>query len=1793
MSMGGNKFTSEFGLRVVATPKSGPVDADVVIIHGIWEDINPSWVPSKRAIRGLEEIVSASSPRSRLFEFRYDSESVRSSKNPVALLDAASIQLLQELDEARSRPLTDRQIPISFWSHDIGGMLVKNALVIASRRTEHYGIYLSTTSLVFFGYPHRSKYARDLVEPLLRLLPPDMGCADSLDRANLLADAIYEVNAAFDETGILLTARVLSVISDPSQVGIEPSCLQHAIFDHDMAQLGNLNEAVFTLSAPHDQVAKFDEHAEGVFALMKSGSALPDPTPGDDDPPSPALLDRPWFARYSSFGHFHRPKILTNNNFPPQLRSFVQAQAQEWAHSNDRVLCLSCQHVGQPSLVADYLLSWSRSHQQNKDSDWPSNIFCEFEFDASDHRINTATACVRSFIGQTWIHETGSEEEFGKDVDARMLFATSNPEDLWSLLRHQMLGWDPSRRIVFVIANLDQCVEGVAWLINHIRLFLSRSESPVRFIFTFCNDEKPAGLPAEWRMCEIHKQDTIATVPDSLKQEQSRCDAILNNIGPPLRKWSRSILDMVAFGAQPLHSWELADALGCSQQHLISEVPCHFKGMLAFDQTKLRTAENLTGSQLREVLANTEKGSNWYTTTPSEAHARLARMCCEYLMSHPPHLASLPDVGEALLTICMSPGEPSFLSYAAQYWHFHAKRALEGPQSPNESRDIIDMCVELVCDPSRFKLLAQRLWLDSDPLYRLPFVPLGPLAMVAGLGLTPVVKRLLDSDRMDRLDIAYNNTLGDALATAAASGQQDVLQLLLGSNWTPSAPVPAEAISFAAHWGHVEILQSLVSKASSVPGVRVEMDVLRRAGFFGLVDVARHLLDTNMAVKDTDAEPVASPLYVAVQGDQTEVVSLLISRNAPINGPEPFGCTPLGIACSHRCVGDAIIDLLLANGASAEVKDEENHTPLSEACVFGRHSAVERLLKHGACPILPPESKMPLLALATHYGSKKCLEHLLADKRALPDLNSSGPPGTALACAASNLGLEMAEALLKLGADPNLARDDSHIPPLGMAAAWNNFAMAETLLEPGVGADIEAEKRSNGDTALLISLFTSHITFAKLLINHGANVNHANKDGFSPLMVATETGNTEIVALLLEKGANINHVATGASPHSAIHLAAANSKSQAVFRLLVENGADVHLVGPMMRTPLMTAASQGRPDAVQCLIDRGANLETVAESDGITETALLLAVRREHRNVARALLEAGADINHVPPGCFSPLQTALIHDDEEMLSLLLEYQPDMNTQDATLENPQPLATPETKPLTTPENNNTSSKNSKNTTPPKKLKPKPHPRDQEDFSAVALLSMIAETTPLSMVRKLVNRGARVNPLNPTTVHPLVRASYVDNPAIIAYLLSRGADVHACRSKDGCAIHVASQFSCVEIIKTLVDSGADVNSVGSEYWHGTPVQRACMGIASRAPPGESTFCEATRVEVIEFLLDRGADVNLAVHGRCGTALNLACWRCSDAVVELLVARGARFLVEEDDDGDDGSGTGQPKGKQLVADDHGRTAAHFACLHSWERLEFVSRHVAGAGKGADDAVSASRDRMGLSILHWAVIGAKVDVVREIVNRELVDVNALDVDGWTPLMWAARGAMRAFLLRPHCQHMTDDEFAEAAGVDAKETAGAIVEIMQALFAAGADVDQKGMCFGEEWTARDVALYYKLDGRAFELLGGEAEVTGGDGVQPVRIESEQGEEDKGVESTGPNIAVDTDWRGCDACFLDVYGVYYHCDSCLDYDLCFKCYAHRDLIHPKHAFSLSGAAPGPSEEDSSEEDGVVLQEDDN
>ena len=112
---------------------------------------------------------------------------------------------------------------------------------------------------------------------------------------------------------------------------------------------------------------------------------------------------------------------------------------------------------------------------------------------------------------------------------------------------------------------------------------------------------------------------------------------------------------------------------------------------------------------------------------------------------------------------------------------------------------------------------------------------------------------------------------------------------------------------------------------------------------------------------------------------------------------------------------------------------------------------------------------------------------------------------------------------------------------------------------------------------------------------------------------------------------------------------------------LLRNGADVNEVGKHDRTSLFLAARHNHPEVVKVLLSYDADLEI--DTPIQRGSALSVATERGNTEVVRLLLEAGANVNHRSRPNFSPLQWAVVENREDILRILMKYNPKVNLVD--------------------------------------------------------------------------------------------------------------------------------------------------------------------------------------------------------------------------------------------------------------------------------------------------------------------------------------------------------------------------------------------------------------------------------------------------------------------------------------------------------------------------------------------------
>jgi ankyrin repeat protein len=133
-------------------------------------------------------------------------------------------------------------------------------------------------------------------------------------------------------------------------------------------------------------------------------------------------------------------------------------------------------------------------------------------------------------------------------------------------------------------------------------------------------------------------------------------------------------------------------------------------------------------------------------------------------------------------------------------------------------------------------------------------------------------------------------------------------------------------------------------------------------------------------------------------------------------------------------------------------------------------------------------------------------------------------------------------------------------------------------------------------------------------------------------------------------------------PQLNIHEASSVGDAQRLQRILEEDPSVVNAPHEQGFVPLGLAAFFGHKAAVQVLIARGAEVDTVDKSP-FANTPLDAAVAANHLEVVKVLLQNHASVNVRAAAGHSPLHKAAMNGNVEIVKLLIEGKADVSATD--------------------------------------------------------------------------------------------------------------------------------------------------------------------------------------------------------------------------------------------------------------------------------------------------------------------------------------------------------------------------------------------------------------------------------------------------------------------------------------------------------------------------------------------------
>ncbi len=432
------------------------------------------------------------------------------------------------------------------------------------------------------------------------------------------------------------------------------------------------------------------------------------------------------------------------------------------------------------------------------------------------------------------------------------------------------------------------------------------------------------------------------------------------------------------------------------------------------------------------------------------------------------------------------------------------------------------------------------------------FVVLGGVCFAAGLADAVMNHDQATAAALVRQKVDVNAAQADgttALHWAARWDDVATAELLIraGANARATNRFGMRPIALACTNGSAAMVELLL-KAGEDANVVVSPDgdtALMMAARTGKVDAVRVLLDHGAQVNGTNPRG-QSPLMWAVSEKNAAAAKLLIERGANVNAktnplPPPrkldliFSApTPAGgmaaLMFAARQNDLASVKTLLDGGADVNLQSADGSTALLVAIINEHNELATYLLEHGADPNLADDKGRAGLYVAI-------------DMRDLEWSTRPAPPEKDKVD-----GLQMIQALLKHGANPN-ARLVKKIPlrgqpsfdgrwanqigatPFWRAAQSDDVAVMRLLLENKADASIASADHT---TPLMMAAGVgwsdgqSHGSTAdapeaiQICLEHGADVNAVNDDGYTALHGASFRGAVSVVELLVAKGARMD-----------------------------------------------------------------------------------------------------------------------------------------------------------------------------------------------------------------------------------------------------------------------------------------------------------------------------------------------------------------------------------------------------------------------------------------------------------------------------------------------------------------------------------------------------------------------------------------------------------------------------------------------------------------------------------------------
>lgn len=555
------------------------------------------------------------------------------------------------------------------------------------------------------------------------------------------------------------------------------------------------------------------------------------------------------------------------------------------------------------------------------------------------------------------------------------------------------------------------------------------------------------------------------------------------------------------------------------------------------------------GDFLRSLSETPVEGLDGYRDLQVQAPQLLAENCITFLKFDVFGNGPMPSK-DALAELFE---KHPFLEYAGVFWGDHLREALG-----SGADGLRDVACNLIRATNTRRLLHQiytdnlsDIGVDISPF---PFPPgTTPLHLLSIFGLSELLKEFSP----DEIDINQPDGFGYWPIDQASANRHRIMcswildrhgNIVSGSDQSSDRSCNSSTWLVGAcvrnHW--TDLLSLLLDLGQPTISDTKGSTAINLAAELGHADIVEHLLLSGAHPDTRDRYTGNTPLISAATYKHMDVMRRLLQHSAKPSLQAWNGCTALHLV--SRYGGVQMAAELLNSGANIEARKDGSLTPLHEAASGGSETMVTFLLDRGADKEARTFRGQTPLLLATQEGRTGALRVLLdvgADVKAVDNVGSN------VLHTAAKRG--QAETMAFLLADPLTARildtgDNGKQTPLHVATYLGGTDCARMLLEHG--ADPEMAE-INGWTPLSAALRHENFEIAHMLVDaYKADPKRPSAQGDTGMHVLAFWDRAEHINTLISWG--IDPLSQNKRGETALHFAVRQNRISFVRAMLAE-----------------------------------------------------------------------------------------------------------------------------------------------------------------------------------------------------------------------------------------------------------------------------------------------------------------------------------------------------------------------------------------------------------------------------------------------------------------------------------------------------------------------------------------------------------------------------------------------------------------------------------------------------------------